>query len=406
MNLYSCKPSIALLVIVTGFACADTKPLLMNDAPLPELIAALKSEDFSTRMRAVDFIGNRKEGAEAAVPALVEALQDSHMRESALHALKSIGPAASEATPALFTALTAYPDQPATRWIAAHALANIGKAAVGKLEDGSVSKILYERLWCAAALARIEGPGSRHFATLVAALQSPDKNAARVGAEGLTMIGAPSVVVLDEIIAATDSPVAARTDLAILLAQFGKGAKPAIPKLVELLDDSDAMTRKCAAYAISEIGGPDAAPAVDGLIRMLGSEQAFVRDMAAVALASIGDPARTALPKLIDRQQKDEDEHVRAATATALGKIDPRDPKVLDALYAAMRDESGRVRSAAAPPLAEHAPINDETIKLFTEASNDNWKSVSYACETFFARLAPEQRDLIPEKFKGDFRQR
>ncbi len=111
------------------------------------------------------------------------------------------------------------------------------------------------------------------------------------------------------------------------------------------------MTRQRAANAIAQIGGADAASAVDGLVRMLSAEQAFVRDKAAVALGSIGNSARAAIPKLLDRQKK-----------------------------------------------------NEEPIKLFVKASADNWKSASQACEIFFARLPPEQRDLIPDKFKDGVR--
>ena len=83
------------------------------------------------------------------------------------------------------------------------------------------------------------------------------------------MIGAPSKVVLEEIIAAMDNPVAPKTDLAILLSTFGKDAKPAVPQLVKWLDDANAITRQRCAYALSEIGGADITPAIPGLVRML-----------------------------------------------------------------------------------------------------------------------------------------
>ena len=106
-----------LLVAAEPDSKGDGK-LLQRDAPLDVLIEALRSEDFSTSIRAVDFIGERGEEASEAVPALVEALDTRHQRESALHALKKIGPGASAAIPALYNSLTAYPKQPATRWIA------------------------------------------------------------------------------------------------------------------------------------------------------------------------------------------------------------------------------------------------------------------------------------------------
>ena len=84
----------------------------------------------------MNLIGDRGKAAREAVPALVKTLDISHLRESTLHALKNIGPDASPAIPALFKALTAYPKQPATRWLAAHALANIGEAAIPTLKKG------------------------------------------------------------------------------------------------------------------------------------------------------------------------------------------------------------------------------------------------------------------------------
>ncbi len=390
---------IALLAIFTGGSMAQDKQL-QSDAALPELVAALKSSDFNTRMRAVDFIGYRKEAAREAVPALVDALRDYHMRESALHALKAIGPAASEAIPALYDALTAYPKQPATSWIAADAMASVGEAAIPTLVQGIASNDLRRQLWCTAALAKMEGPESVHFRTLAALLSSPDKKTALVAARALTMIGAPSKIVLTQIIASMDNPVAPRTDLAILLAQFGKDASPAIPRLVHYLDDPDPMTRQRTAYALSEIGGAAVAPAKAGLIRMLSEEQAYVRENAAVALGSIGDSADDSIPHLIKRLG-DENEHVRAASVAALGKIKVEDPVVLEALKKAMADPSGRVRSTAAPLFAEHAPINEETIQWFVEASEDNWKGVLDACEEFFGRLGPDQHKLIPEKFRS-----
>ncbi|MGA2256291.1 MAG: HEAT repeat domain-containing protein, partial [Thermoguttaceae bacterium] len=80
--------------------------LLERDAPLGVLIEALQSGDFSTSIRAAEFLGYRGEAAKEAVPALVKALDVYHLRETALHALMNIGPHASAAIPALFKALT------------------------------------------------------------------------------------------------------------------------------------------------------------------------------------------------------------------------------------------------------------------------------------------------------------
>jgi HEAT repeat protein len=378
---------------------AGTDQLLRQDAPLEVLIESLHSEDFSTRMRAVNFIGYRGQDAKEAVPALVKVLETYHMRESALHALKAIGPSASAAIPALHNALTAYPEQPATRWIAANALANIGEAAIPTLNKSLDSDNLYERIWCRAALAKIEGPKSHHLQFLAHLMSSTDKKTVLVTVRALTMIGSTAKPILPKIIAAMDSPVAPKKDIAVLLAQMGKDASPAIPRLVKLLDDPDALTRHRAAYALSRIGGDDAQPAVPGLIRMLSAQEAHVRRQAAATLGKIGSAARPSMPHLIECL-RDPDEHVRAATAAALGEIAPTHATVHEALIEVMKDESGRVRGAAAPVLAENAPVTRELIDVFIRASDDNWKAVAAACETFFRRLGPDDSELIPERYR------
>ncbi len=372
--------------------------LLQQHAPLEVLIKALKSNDLMTRIRAVYFIGDRGKAAKEAVPALVKALDAYDLRESALHALKNIGPHASAAIPALFKTITAYPDEPATRWLAADALASIGEAAIPTLKKGTDSDNLYERLWCHAALAKIEGPDSTHLQVLAESMASKDKAASLEAVNGLTMIGAHAKSVIPQVIAVMDSPTTSKTDLAELLAQMGKDAVPAIPKLVVLLDHSDAMTRQRAAYALSRIGGAALRPAVLGLTRMLTAKEDYVREMAATTLGEAGPTAKQAIRSLIERLQ-DEDERVRAAAATALGKIAPTDATVLSALVEAMKDGSGRVRSSVAPVLAEHAPVTKEMIQVFIRASDDNWMGVQNACETFFSRLGREDRKLIPKRY-------
>ena len=266
------------------------------------------------RMRAVDFLGYRTGDAEEVVPALTMALGDYHLRESALHSLIRFGPEAAPAIRALIEAFRAHPKQPATRWLAADVLAGIGDAAKPSLQKGTASKDLYERLWSTATLAKMEGAQSPHFETLATALASADKKTAQASANALTMIGATSKVVLEEIVAAMDNPVAAKTDLAMLLSKFGKDAKPAVPNLVKWLDDTSPITRQRSAYALSEIGGADIVSAIPGLLRMLDAEQGFVREKATVALGSIGKEARGAAPDLI-KVLGDKNEHVRSAAA-------------------------------------------------------------------------------------------
>lgn len=377
----------------------EKKRVIQQDDSLEMLIEALTSIDFSTRIRAVDFLGYRGAKAKEAVPALIKTLDDYHQRESTLHALKAIGPSASKAIPALYKSFTAYPKQPATPYLAADALAHIGEASLPTVYKGIKSENLYERIWSHAVIAKIQGPESSHLNALAKLMNSSDKKTSLIAVEALTMIGPKAKSVIPQIIEAMDNPVSPKTDLAVLLSRFGKDSRPAIPHLVKLLDHENDMTQQRSAYALSTIGGEEILPAAPGLIRMLAAKRGFVREMAAKTLGEIGPKANKAIDPLIEGLS-DEDEHARAAAAAALANVGPNKARVHRALAKAMSDPSGRVRSSVAIALAPHAPLTREMIEVFVKASKDNWRGVTQGCEVFFQRLGPEQKKFIPEGFR------
>ena len=377
------------------------KKPLQNDAPLEILIESMRSEDINTRNRAICFIMSRGPKAKAAVPALINNLETNYMIEMTLDALKAIGPNAAPAIPALFRSLTAYPDHPAASWTAAHALANIGDAAIPTLEKGISSGNDCERIWCHAAMAKIEGPESGHFQFLAAAMLSDNDTSSLEAIRGLTMIGADSKIVLPHIIEAMDKPATAKTDLAMLLAQMKTAATPAIPQLVALLDHSHPITRQTAAFALSEIGGSAIRPAVPGLIKMLSANENYVREMAATALGKTGPSAELSVCSLIGRlKDKGEEVRIRLAAARALGEIAPADPSVLEALLAAMKDEIQSVRDSSASVLAMNAPVTKEIINVFIGLSEGDTHGVNRACRTFFLRPDLSDKDLIPKQYR------
>jgi HEAT repeat protein len=80
------------------------------------------------------------------------------------------------------------------------------------------------------------------------------------------------------------------------LARIGR---PAVPALIEALQDHDPALRQVAARVIARIG-PDAAEATDNLIVLLDDSDEAVRKSAVRALGQIGPPAAKAVPTLID----------------------------------------------------------------------------------------------------------
>jgi HEAT repeat protein len=109
---------------------ADALLNIGSDATIPELVNALKHEDFYVRWKAAEALGNI--GSEAAIPELVNALndEDCYVRRSAADALGNIG--SDAAISDLVKAL--YDERSIVRWRAAHALGRNGsEAAIAEL---------------------------------------------------------------------------------------------------------------------------------------------------------------------------------------------------------------------------------------------------------------------------------
>jgi HEAT repeat protein len=83
------------------------------------------------------------------------------------------------------------------------------------------------------------------------------------------------------------------------------------------------QTRNAAAYEISGMG-PAGAPAVPALIETLDDPVAAVRFPATVALAEIGPAAEAAVPKLLKVMQEDINDEVAAGAKRAIRRIKPQ----------------------------------------------------------------------------------
>ena len=191
------------------------------------------NEHVDVRVLAAGALGSI--GSEAAVPALIQALQDqySDVRNNATGALGRIG---KDAVPALIQALQ---DQNLeVRFRAAYALRQIGtseaiKAAVSALMQLFRHQNKYVRVDAAGSLGQIGTPEAIKAAVpaLIHLLQDQDVNV--------------------------------RRDAAGALGQIGEGAIDAVPALIHLLQDQDVNVRREAAGALGQIGTPEALKAVE-----------------------------------------------------------------------------------------------------------------------------------------------
>jgi HEAT repeat protein len=82
------------------------------------------------------------------------------------------------------------------------------------------------------------------------------------------------------------------------------------------------QTRNAAAYEISGLG-PAAAPAVPALIEALDDSEPSVRFPVTVALGEIGKAAAAAVPKLKKMMDEERNDEIAAAAKRAIRKIKP-----------------------------------------------------------------------------------
>jgi HEAT repeat protein len=227
------------------------------DAAVPAMIAFLGSEDFHTQYWACRVLG--RVGAPAALPAvgdLKRLVRDgvASVRKNAAIALGRIGPAGGPDVVAVLETALQDPAH-AVRTESVKALGALGthaKQAAPALDAMLRDAKSPERAVAAIAFWRITGETERPIDALVHAIEDPE------------------------------SP-----DLAALqFEELGEHAKPAVPRLVSLLDSEKMDTRTYAAVALMMIGAP-AKSAVPDLKRLFDDPHEHVRETAQMAVEKL-----------------------------------------------------------------------------------------------------------------------
>ena len=198
------------------------------EAAVPALARALEDSDDDVRRTSADALGDIGPAAEAAVPALARALDDTDasVRSNAATALGDLGPVARAAVPALVRALR--DGDPDTRWASAEALGEIGVASEAVV------------------------------AGLIDALDDPGAWVPMYARDGLKALGPEAIPAVIGALSDLDPEV--RRLAAEVLGSYGSGAQAAIPALEALLDDPNMSigVRWTVGVALSRIREDDA----------------------------------------------------------------------------------------------------------------------------------------------------
>ncbi|MCA9054514.1 MAG: HEAT repeat domain-containing protein [Planctomycetaceae bacterium] len=133
---------------------------------------------------------------------------------------------------------------------------------------------------------------------------------------------AAALPVLVELMQNEEASVEARWNAVRTIGKIGPDALPALPALIDELDNPEDTIREHAAEAIGDIGPVAAEAGVPALRGVLGDHYVKVRRDAVRSLGYIGPPAAAAVDDILPLLD-DPEEIVRVATRDAVKKIAP-----------------------------------------------------------------------------------
>jgi HEAT repeat protein len=324
--------------------------LLMCQCPVPipaepevsrvaPLIAAIKSKDSKARSAAIEQLGKMGPAAWDAVPDLIELMDDvdEGTRFAICLVLQEIGP---KSVPSLDRALGSH--EPARRRHAAQALLEMARFH-------ETAPLVVPTIPTLTAVALRDSDGDARLAATGAIALTRDKKA---------------VAALSTILKKGGDD--ARLEAAEGLRNLGPMAKPAVPALLELIDEKGQIS-SVAWQALVSIGDADTAAEIAKLLGDAAKSKS-VRCSAAWALARMPSQSAIAVPALI-RVSHDPDAEIRECVASGLKELGTDAGEAAPALRRLLSDEAPKVRIAAAVALYAVRGSDDEAIKTLVRES-------------------------------------
>jgi HEAT repeat protein len=397
-------------------------------------VGRLTHGEAEQRRIAVQLIRGFARSGKCAVPALVRAVDDpdSVVRLLAVVALGEIGPAASAAVPVLMekldderylagNTLNGYVFRPDPAPVST-ALARIGEASVSSLlkvlRDGNAQarcraatgfaqmkpppiiaipelvnalrdKESFVRSESAKALGRI-GPGARDaIPALETALDDHEffSGDYKVIVVALTRLGAPPVAVLERAI--RDEQTSYFESLSLI----GAHGKSAIPALVNALKNDNPDVRVHAFNAICHFGAT-AEPALPALLYYLKAKDT-IDSFEAAALAQMCEAARQVVPLLM-KMLPNLDKETAVEVIRILAEIDPAGTESLPTLLTLLKSPDSPLRKEICATLSYIGPAASASVPSLIEIAKTPQDEAQDAAINALGRIGPGAAAAVP----------
>lgn len=222
-----------------------------DQADLGVWLQCLRAPDRMQRLHAANILGVMGPLAQAAVPALIEALKDDdiHVRRTVVAALNEIGPAARTSVPALAASLR---DRSAiVRRRAATALGELGPAARGALPgltEALRDAALMVRRSAAFALGQMEAKAVDAVPALVELLGEAETGTRMLASTVLVRIGPDATTALIPLLKHSNPLI--RRHVVQVLGKINGDSEVIVPALREAALDGDGSVREAVSAAL------------------------------------------------------------------------------------------------------------------------------------------------------------
>lgn len=273
-------------------------------------------------------------------------------------------------------------------------LIKMGPDAVPALIKGMKSKNAFVTNGCSKVLW-ILGPDAESAIPYFAeALRDEDWSLKSIGASGLAAIGKPAIPALLE--AMEDKDPWARRFACVSVGRMNPPPTELVPKLLEMMNDPHSRTAMAAVEVLGKMG-PAAKDAVDPLLERFKALKPGLKTgntdewQIAVALGRIGPDAIEALPYLREALEREEDVTYKNYLSIAIALLEG--PEFLVEILEA--EESG-ISWNAAKEFAYLGTRTDEAVRLLlSDFDKDDGRHRNVICMAL-TNIGPPASDAIP----------